>query len=241
MSDRKFSFLEVAIAGFVGLLIVSNIVAQKFFETEFLGLNWSVDTGTLLLFPLLYIFGDILVEVWGYHTARRVIWYGFGFNILAAGIFMLAVKMPHSQYFTHQDAFATVLGATPGLVMSSMAGYLIGSFANSYVMARMKEWMIQWDPTHKWLPLRTIASTVIGEFLDTAVFVGTGVFFGIFPAELFVSLTITQWLLKTAMETVMTPVTVIVVKKLKAYENTDVTGTETYNPFAFLKSSKKAA
>lgn len=241
MSEKKFSFLEIAIAGFVGLLIVSNIVAQKFFEVSFLGINWSVDTGTLLLFPLLYIFGDILVEVWGYHTARRVIWYGFGFNILAAVIFILAVKMPHSEYFTYQDSFATVLGATPGLVISSMGGYWIGSFANSFIMARMKEWMVKWDPEHKWLPLRTIGSTIIGELLDTTGFVGIGVIFGIFPSELFISLTITQWILKTVVEVIMTPLTVVVVKKLKAYEETDVVGTETYNPFAFSKSIKKSA
>ncbi len=241
MSEKKFSFLEAAIAGFVGLLIVSNIVAQKFFETEFLGITWSLDTGTLLLFPMLYIFGDILVEVWGYHTARRVIWYGFGFNILAAAIFVTAVRMPHSQYFTHQEAFAAVLGATPGLVFSSMAGYLVGSFANSFIMARMKEWMIQWDPEHRWLPLRTIASTIAGEFLDTSVFVGAGVLFGIFPVELLVSLVLTQWILKTVIEVLMTPLTVLVVKKLKYYEDTDIVGTETYNPFAFFKAQKRSA
>ncbi len=241
MSEKKFSFLEIAVAGFVGLLVVSNIVSQKFMDTEFMGLTWSVDTGTLLLFPLLYIFGDILVEVWGYHTARRVIWYGFTFNIIAACIFTASVKMPHSEYFIHQEAFAVILGATPGLVISSMGGYLIGSFANSFIMARMKEWMIQWDPNHRFLPVRTITSTIAGEFLDTAVFVGAGVFFGIFPAELYISLTLTQWAVKTAMEVVMTPVTVMAVKKLKEFEVSDVVGTETYNPFAFFKALKKTA
>ncbi|MBN2625319.1 MAG: queuosine precursor transporter [Spirochaetales bacterium] len=241
MSKTKFSFLELVIAGFVGLLIVSNIVSQKFFEVEFLGIFWSMDTGTLLLFPLLYIFGDILVEVWGYHTSRRVIWYGFGFNILAAVIFMFAVKLPHSEYFTYQDSFATVLGATPGLVSASMAGYWVGSFSNSFIMARMKEWMVKWDPEHKWLPLRTIASTFVGELLDTAVFVSVGVVFGIFPVELLVSLIFTQWLLKTAVEVVMTPLTVFIVRKLKKYENADVVGTETYNPFALLKSGRDSA
>lgn len=242
MSEKKkFSFLEIAIAGFVGLLIVSNIVAQKFFEVEFLNIFWSVDTGTLLLFPMLYIFGDILVEVWGYHTARRVIWYGFGLNIIAAAIFMLAVAMPHSEYFTNQDAFATILGATPALVLASMVGYWIGSFANSFIMARMKEWMVKWDPDHKWLPLRTIGSTIMGELLDTAGFVGVAVLFGIFPTELFISLTITQWILKTVIEIIMTPATVFIVRKLKKYEGEDALGTESYNPFAFFKSGKKSA
>ena len=241
MSKKSFSFLEPVIAGFVGLLIVSNIVSQKYFDTEFLGIIWSMDAGTLLLFPLLYIFGDILVEVWGYHTSRRVIWYGFGFNILAAFIFILAVRLPYSEYFTYQDSFSMVLGATPGLVIASMAGYWLGSFANSLVMAKMKEWMVKWDPEHKWLPLRTIASTVAGELLDTSAFVGIGVVVGIFPAELLFSLIFTQWILKTLIEALMTPVTVLTVKKLKAWEGSDVVGTESYSPFAFLKGDKRSA
>ncbi len=235
MSEKKFTFLEVTIAGFVGLLIVSNIVSQKFFEVQFLGLNWSTDVGTLLLFPLLYIFGDILVEVWGYHTARRVIWYGFGFNIIAVGIFMLAIKMPHSEHFANQEAFATILGATPGLVIASMSGYLVGSFSNSYIMARMKEWMVKWDPKHRWLPLRTISSTVMGEFLDTAFFVTVGFLVGLFPMELIVSLVLTQWIIKTIVEIIMTPLTVYVIKYLKKYEQSDKVGTETYNPLAFFR------
>ena len=241
MSKKTFSFLEPVIAGFVGLLIVSNIVSQKYFDTEFLGMIWSMDMGTLLLFPLLYIFGDILVEVWGYHTSRRVIWYGFGFNILAACIFIAAVKIPHSDYFTYQDSFAMVLGSTPGLVAASMAGYWLGSFANSLVMARMKEWMVKWDPEHKWLPLRTIASTIVGELLDTTAFVGIGVIVGVFPVELLLSLIVTQWLLKTVIEVVMTPLTVYIVKKLKAWEHQDVIGTESYSPFAFFKGNKESA
>lgn len=232
---RNFSFLEIAIAGFVGLLIVSNVVAQKFFDVEFLGIFWSLDVGTLLLFPMLYIFGDILVEVWGYHTARRVIWYGFGFNALAALIFTLAVALPSSEFFTYQDAFATVLGATPALVLASLVGYWSGSFANSFVMARMKEWMVKWDPEHKWLPLRTIGSTIVGEFIDTLGFVGIGVLFGVFPSELFIALTITQWIVKTLIEALMTPITVVVVRYLKKHEQSDVVGTATYNPFAFAK------
>ncbi len=241
MSKKTFSFLEPVIAGFVGLLIVSNIVSQKYFDTEFLGMIWSMDMGTLLLFPLLYIFGDILVEVWGYHTSRRVIWYGFGFNILAACIFIAAVKIPHSDYFTYQDSFAMVLGSTPGLVAASMAGYWLGSFANSLVMARMKEWMVKWDPEHKWLPLRTITSTIVGELLDTTAFVSIGVIVGVFPVELLLSLIVTQWLLKTVIEVVMTPVTVLIVKKLKSWEHQDVIGTESYSPFAFFKGNKESA
>ncbi len=235
---KSFSLLEPLIALFTGILIVSNIIAQKYFDFSFFGLQLSLDVGTLLLFPLAYIFGDVLVEVWGYAVSRRVIWYGFGVNALAAILFGLAVALPHSASFTYQDAFAQVLGATPFLVMASLAGYWAGSFANAFVMAKMKEWMVKWDPDHKWLPLRTIASTIVGEGIDTALFVGVATIFGVFPSEIYFGLFITQWILKTCIEAAFTPLTIVVVKWCKTHEAKDVVGSATYNPFAINKGEK---
>ena len=232
---KSFSLFEILIPFFVGILIVSNIIAQKFFDTSVLGIPISLDVGTLLLFPLLYIIGDVVPEVYGYAKSRRLIWYGFATNIAAVIIFTLAVKMPHSEYFTNQDAFATILGATPWLTLASMAGYWCGSFTNSAIMVSMKQWMIAWDPNHRFLPLRTIASTIVGEFVDTALFVSIGTIFGIFPATLLVSLILTQWVIKTLVETLMTPVTVLIIKKFKQWEEIDIIGTESYNPFALTK------
>lgn len=242
LSNRRFSFLDVLTPLFCVILVVANVIAQKFFDFSFLGITWSLDVGTLILFPVLYIFGDILVEVYGYAASRRVIWTGFATQLLAAVMFMLAVKMPSSPYFDATDAFARILGNVPALVAASLLGYWAGSFTNSFVMAKMKEWMIKWDPTHKWLPLRTIGSTIVGEFADTAVFVGVGAIFGVFPTEIFIMLIITQWIVKTLIEAVMTPVTMLVVKKLKAYEQLDAIGVEdndTYNPFRLFR--KKTA
>lgn len=232
---KSFSLFEVLVPFFVGILIVSNIIAQKFFDTSVFGLPISLDVGTLLLFPLLYIIGDVVPEVYGYAKSRRLIWYGFVMNILAVILFTLAIHLPHSEYFKNQDAFATILGATPWLTLASMAGYWCGSFTNSAIMVAMKNWMVKWDPNHKFLPLRTIASTIVGEFVDTALFVTVGTIFGIFPVELLVSLILTQWIIKTLVETIMTPVTVIVIKKFKEWEGLDVVGTESYNPFAVSK------
>lgn len=238
MGNREFSFLDILTPLFCVILVVANVIAQKFFDFTFLGITWSLDVGTLILFPGLYIFGDILVEVWGYATARKVIWTGFGAQLLAALMFMLAVAMPSSPYFDASEAFARILGAVPVLVVASLVGYWAGSFANSFVMAKMKEWMITWDPIHRWLALRTIASTIVGEFVDTAVFVGIGAIFGVFPTQIFIMLIITQWIIKTLTEAVMTPVTMAVVRRLKAYEGVDAVGLEaddTYSPFAFFK------
>lgn len=235
MKEKNFSLFEFLIPLFVGVLIVSNIIAQKFFDITVFGIPLSLDVGTLLLFPLLYIIGDVVPEVYGYAKSRRLIWYGFLTNLIAVAIFTLAVKMPSSEYFTSQDAFATILGATPWLTLASMTGYWCGSFINSYVMVRMKVWMVKWDPNHKWLPLRTICSTLVGEFVDTALFVSIATVFGIFPVELLLSLIITQWLIKTAVETLFTPLTVFVIRKFKTWENIDVTGTTSYNPFSIGK------
>lgn len=237
---KKFSFLEILTPLFCVLLVTSNIVASKFFDFRIFGLNASLDIGTLLLFPMLYIFGDILAEVWGYAASRRVIWTGFAMQILSAIIFAAAVAMPFSEFFDGQQAFVRVLGAVPALVVASLAGYWAGSFTNSFVMVKMKEWMVNWDPDHKFLPLRTISSTIVGEFADTAIFVGIASIFGIFPTSLFLTLTITQWIVKTLIEAIMTPVTVVVVKNLKAYEQVDMVGIEagdSYSPFAAIKQS----
>ena len=237
---KKFSFLEILTPLFCVLLVTSNIVASKFFDFNIFGINASLDIGTLLLFPMLYIFGDILAEVWGYAVSRRVIWTGFAMQILSAIIFSAAVAMPYSSFFDGQPAFERVLGAVLALVAASLAGYWAGSFVNSFVMVKMKEWMVKWDPDHKFLPIRTIGSTIVGELADTAIFVGIASVFGIFPTSLFLTLTITQWIVKTLIEAVMTPVTVLVVKKLKAYEQVDMVGIEagdSYSPFAAIKQT----
>lgn len=232
---NKVSYLEPLMMLFVGILIVANITAQKFVDVRLLGITLSVDVGTLLLFPLLYIFSDVLVEVWGFAVARKVVWYGFGVQVLAAVLFSLAVAMPYSEYFTSQEAFKTVLSAVPALVAASLAGYLAGSFTNNIVMSKMKVWMIRWDPKHTWIALRTIASTGVGEFFDTAIFVVIATIFNVFPTELLVSLILTQWLLKTAVEAIMTPLTIIVIKAVKKHEMLDVVGTSSYSPLALGK------
>ncbi len=234
--QRRFSLLEPVIAAFVGLILISNIISQKFFDFQIFGLTLSSDVGTILLFPLTYIFGDILTEVFGFAVARRVVWYGFGLNALGALLFTAAVAMPHSPSFANNAAFASVLGQMPTMVLASLLGYWFGSFVNDTVLAAMKVWMVRWDPKHRWLPLRTIGSTIIGELVDTALFVGVATLFGVFPPEMYLSLALSQWLIKTLVEVILTPLTVIVIRVMKKHESCDMVGTETWNPFAFTKT-----
>jgi len=234
-ASRRLSLLEPIIALTVCLMLVSNIISQKFFAVSLLGLPVTTDVGTLLLFPFTYILSDILTEVYGYGTSRRVVWYAFGANVLAALMFTAAVALPASPDFANQNAFAAVLGQVPGLVVASLAGAWFGSFANDSTLAALKVWMVKWDPQHRWLPLRTIGSTLLGELIDTTLFVGIAVLFGVFPAEALVSLIISQWVLKTLVEIVFTPLTVVVIRALKRHEALDMVGTESWNPFAFHK------
>lgn len=232
---QRINLLEPIIALFVGLIIVSNIISQKFFQINLAGITFTTDVGTILLFPITYIFSDVLTEVYGYSASRRVVWYGFAVNVLMALIFTAAVALPYDQQFD-QKSFSAILGQVPGLVVASMAGYWFGSFTNDGIIAGMKIWMVKWDPHHKWLPLRTIASTIGGELVDTALFVGVATLFGIFPASDYISLVLTQWMIKTLIEVLLTPVTVMVIRMIKKHEQTDVVGTESWNPFAIGKS-----
>jgi hypothetical protein len=232
---KSFSLLEPIIAAAVAIVLVSNVIAQKFFSFTVLGIPLTTDVGTLLLFPVAYILSDILTEVYGYGASRRVVWYTFAANILAACLYTAAVALPHSPDFTNQQAFAAVLGQVPGLVVASVCGAWFGSFANDSTLAVMKVWMVKWDPHHRWLPLRTIASTVVGQAVDTSLFVGVSVFFGIFPAADFLGLFLSQWALKSLVEIVLTPVTIVVIRAIKRFEGVDMVGTSTWNPFAFRK------
>ncbi len=233
VSSSRFSWLEPLVAASVALVLVSNIISQKFFSFPLFGLTVTTDVGTLLLFPFTYLLADVLTEVYGYGASRRVIWYAFAANVLAAGLYTAAVALPFDPGFTNQAAFSAVLGQVPGLVLASLAGSWLGSFTNDSILARLKMSMMAWDPTHRWLPLRPIGSTVVGELVDTTVFVGVAVLAGVFPAEAFWSLVVSQWLIKTLVEVLFTPVTVAVIRAAKKHEGLDIVGTATWNPFAF--------
>jgi uncharacterized integral membrane protein (TIGR00697 family) len=219
---------------FVTVVIVSNIASSaKIVDwgVSLFGLNLAFDAGTIL-FPVSYIFGDVLTEVYGYARARRVIWAGFGCLGISAFIFWVVGIMPGEgswQSYAGQEAYDRILGgmSTGGIVLSSLLGYFAGAFSNSFVLARMKILT-----RGKWLWTRTIGSTLVGEGADTLVFVLVATLSRVFPWNLFGTLVVTNYLFKVGIEIIMTPVTYGIVDFLKQVEHEDFFdyGTD-FNPF----------
>ena len=207
----KVSFWFVAIACvFVTSLITANIIAVKLI----LFFGFLVPAG-IIIFPLSYLFGDVLTEVYGYGAARQVIWLGFACNLLAVIAFSLGGFAPAAPFWHDQAAYQTILGFTPRLLLASFTAYLIGEFANSFVLAKLK---IATKGRLLWT--RTIGSTLIGEGLDTVIFISIA-FWGIIPPQLMLTAILTQWIFKVSYEVVATPFTYLVVGFLKGREDLD--------------------
>lgn len=231
---KKFRFFDLIMAFFVTVLVVSNIASSaKIVDWGFgiFGVRLAFDAGTIL-FPVSYIFGDILTEVYGYKNSRRVIWAGFGCLAVSALIFWLVRIMPGEaqwQQYAGDAAYVGILGgiSSGGIVIASLAGYWSGEFSNSFILAKMKLLT-----NGRWLWMRTIGSTIVGELVDTVVFVGIASIFHVFPWSLFVTLTLTNYIFKCGVEVLMTPVTYVLVNYLKRVEIEDYFDKGTnFNPF----------
>jgi len=227
-------FYDLVMALFVTVVIISNIASSaKIVDwgVSLFGLNLAFDAGTIL-FPVSYIFGDMLTEVYGYARARRVIWVGFGCLGISSLIFWIVRIMPGEgswQGYAGQGAYDRILGgmSTGGIVLSSLLGYFAGEFSNSFVLAKMKILT-----RGKWLWSRTIGSTLVGEGVDTLVFVLAATLSRVFPWNLFGTLVVTNYLFKVAVEIIMTPITYRAVGFLKRVEQEDYFDYETnFNPF----------
>lgn len=223
-TPQQFSGWYVTIAGlFVSCLIVANIIAVKPLHLPF---GLATPAG-ILIFPLSYLFGDVLTEVYGYALARRVIWLGFACNLLAVGAIELAGTLPGAAAAgwtgVSQAAYTSILGVTPVLLFASFCAYLFGEFLNSFVLAKLKI-----ATNGRWLWTRTIGSTLVGEGVDSIMFIS--IVFGIalhVPAAEVVTLILTQWVLKVLYEVIATPFTYAVVFYLKRREGIDPFDTRT--------------
>lgn len=206
------------------VLLLSNIVAVKPVRL-FNFLHLDLDGGTLL-FPISYIFGDVLVEVYGYARSRRVIWMGFGFNLLAALLFWVIVMLPPSPEWQMQSAFAMILGQTPRIVAGSLIAFWCGEFVNSYVMAKLKIFT-----GGQFLWTRTISSTIAGQAVDTILF-QTIAFAGVWDTSLLLRVILWNYTAKVLYEALATPITYAVVGFLKKAEQEDYYDYDTnFNPF----------
>ncbi|MDP2966536.1 MAG: queuosine precursor transporter [Pelolinea sp.] len=220
---KAYRFLDLVLALFVTVLITSNIASSaKIVDWGFsiFGVRMAFDAGTLL-FPISYIFGDVLTEVYGFRNARRVIWTGFGALALCALTLGVVRALPGETNwlsYAGNSAFDSILGGMSsfGIVAASLAAYFLGSYSNSVIMAAMKVLS-----KGKWLWMRTIGSTIVGEGVDTIIFVLIATLAGVFPWEAFASLTVTNYLFKVSVEALFTPVTYQIVNFLKKEENED--------------------
>ena len=207
---------------FVTCLVTANIIAVKL--AVIFGL---VLPAAVVIFPLSYILGDVLTEVYGYRRARRVIWLGFLCNVLAVAAIVIAGALPSAPFWGDDEAFQKILGAAPRILLASFLAYLVGEFANAYVLARLKV-----ATAGRFLWVRTIGSTLIGQGLDSAVFM-TIAFAGIIPGDALIGAAVTQWLFKCAYEAAATPLTYLVVGFLKRKEGIDTFDRDTrFNPLA---------
>lgn len=231
---NNFKFFDLVMALFVTVLVVSNIASSaKIIDLGFgfLGVRAAFDAGTVL-FPISYIFGDILTEVYGYKNSRRVIWAGFFCLALSALVFWVIMILPGEstwEVYAGDAAYKAILGGMSGggIMLASLAAYWAGEFSNSFVLAKMKILT-----NGKWLWMRTIGSTLVGEFVDSFLFIIIATLFNVFPRELFLTLVLTNYFFKTSVEAALTPITYIIVNFLKRVESEDYYdhGTD-FNPF----------
>ena len=195
------------VAVFVGLLILSNIGAVKL-----IAIGPLITDGGAFLFPLVYVLGDVITEVYGFRPARRAILIGFAMSALAALTFLLIQVSPPAEAWPNQDAFEAVLGFVPRIVVASMAGFLVGQLLNAYVLVRIKE---RTDEGRLWA--RLLGSTAVGELADTVVFC-TIAFYGVITGGEFVNYVVVGFLYKTAVEIILLPLTYRVIAAVKARE-----------------------
>lgn len=203
-------YSDVVAAIFVTTLLVSNLAAQKLFR-----LGPATFTAGILVFPISYIFGDVLTEVYGFNRARRIIYVGLFANLFMALTLWVAIQLPPALGWNLQREFETVHSLIPRIVIASILAYVAGELTNSFVMSRLK---IKTNGRHLWF--RTITSTIAGQFVDTGLFVLIA-FKGIFPNNLLATAIISGWLFKCLYEAVATPLTYLIVGKLKRLEGID--------------------
>jgi uncharacterized integral membrane protein (TIGR00697 family) len=210
-ASGRFKYYDLVMAAFVTVLLCANLIGASKVATI-----WGFTFGAgVLFFPISYIFGDVLTEVYGYARARKVVWAGFGAMGFASLMSYCVLAFPPAEGWPHQRAFETVFSSTPRIVLASLIAYFCGELSNSYVMAKMKV-----RSRGRWLWARTIGSTIVGEGVDSVIFYPVA-FYGTWSNELLLEVLVGNYLVKVAWEAVNTPLTYRIVNFLKRAENED--------------------
>jgi uncharacterized integral membrane protein (TIGR00697 family) len=227
LSGRPLRYFDFVMAGFVTVLLLSNVLgAGKVATVHLPGIgDWPFGAG-ILFFPVSYVIGDVMTEVYGYARARRCIWAGFGAMLFMAFMAFVVVALPPSPEWTGQAAYEAVFGQVPRIVFASILAFWAGEFVNSYVLARMKIWT-----KGRMLWTRTIGSTLVGQGVDSMIFYPLA-FYGVWENHTLLVVLLTQWALKVSWEAILTPFTYLAVGFLKRREGIDVydEGTD-FTPF----------
>jgi uncharacterized integral membrane protein (TIGR00697 family) len=219
---QPYRYFEIITGLFVAVVLISNVASTKIL---LLG-PFTFDGGTIL-FPISYIFGDILTEVYGFKASRRVIWTGFGSALLMSLVFIVVGALPPAEGWNNQDAYKVILLYTPRIVVASLIAYFAGEFTNSVTLAKMKIWT-----KGRYLWTRTIGSTLVGEGVDTMLFCLIA-FYGTLPSSLLWAVIISNYIFKCSFEAIATPITYNVVGFLKRTEGVDVYDRGTrFTPFS---------
>jgi len=219
--EPAYRFLDILGALFVAVLLISNVASTKIVDLW----KFTFDGGTLL-FPLSYIFGDILTEVYGFRRSRRIIWLGLLSSGLMSLVFYLVQILPAPANWNNQEAFESILGVVPRIVLASLIAFFAGEFSNAYILSRLKVLT-----NGKYLWIRTISSTLVGQGIDTMLFCLIA-FYGVLPDKLILSVILSNYLFKCGVEVIFTPITYLVTGLLKKRENNDPFDRHiNYNPF----------
>ncbi len=225
VTTRRYRYLDALTTAFVVILLVSNLIAQKVCV-----LGPFAVSGAVLLFPITYIFGDIFTEVYGFSASRRAIWLGFFGTALLYFMGAIIIALPPAPGWPNQQAFSIVFGFIPRILAASLVSFWAGEFANSYTMARLK---LLTNGRKLWT--RTIGSTVVGQAVDTTLVIFL-TFVGTIPLRTLVSMVFTGYSLKVGYEVLATPLTYLVINRLKRAENADAFDRdESFNPFSFAE------
>jgi uncharacterized integral membrane protein (TIGR00697 family) len=227
LKGAHFRYFDLVMAAFVTILLLSNVIgAAKIAIVDLPGYgDWRFGAG-ILFFPISYVIGDVLTEVYGYARARRCIWAGFAAMLFMAFMSWVVVKLPPSPTWHDQEAYEHIFGQLPRIVLASIAAFWVGEFVNSYVLARMKVWT---KGRHLWS--RTIGSTIVGEGIDSFIFYPLA-FLGVWDTQELIQVLLAQWALKVGWEILLTPATYAAVGWLKRREGIDVYDTDTdFTPF----------
>ncbi|MBI4291200.1 MAG: queuosine precursor transporter [Betaproteobacteria bacterium] len=226
---RQYRYYDFVMAAFVTVLICSNLVGPgKIAQIELPIFGAAVFGAGVLFFPISYVFGDILTEVYGYARSRRVIWAGFGGLAFAAFMAWVVVQLPPAPFWNNQAAYETAFGSTWRVALASLIAFLCGEFVNSYTLAKMKI-----ATAGRWLWTRTVGSTIVGEGVDSALFYPLAFYgSGLMPDEMLPKIMLAQFLTKVGIEIAFTPITYKVVAFLKRAEREDYYDRHTdFNPF----------